>query len=95
MKRREMKLLLEERFERIALLETRIDTMDQLVEGYRAREQSVLNALQSAKENAAKALEQARPQTHSKLAQRFLYMAERKNTALPPQGAPPVVCRRD
>ena len=34
MKRREMKLLLEERFERIALLETRIDTMDQLVEGY-------------------------------------------------------------
>ena len=40
MKRREMKLLLEERFERIALLETRIDTMDQLVEGYRAREQA-------------------------------------------------------
>ena len=32
MRRREMKLLLEERFERIALLETRIDTMDQLVE---------------------------------------------------------------
>ncbi len=59
MKRREMKLLLEERFERIALLETRIDTMDQLVEGYRAREQSVLDALQAAKVNAAKALEQA------------------------------------
>ena len=59
MKRREMKLLLEERFERIALLETRIDTMDQLVEGYRAREQSVLDALQAAKVTAAKALEQA------------------------------------
>ena len=45
MKRREMKLLLEERFERIALLETRIDTMDQLVEGYRAREQAILDVL--------------------------------------------------
>ena len=59
MRRREMKLLLEERFERIALLETRIDTMDQLVDGYRAREQAVLDAMQTAKENAAKALEQA------------------------------------
>ena len=53
MKRREMKLLLEERFERIALLETRIDTMDQLVEGYRAREQAILDTLQSAKERTA------------------------------------------
>lgn len=60
MKRREMKLLLEERFERIALLETRIDNMDQLVGGYRAREQAVLNTLQTAKENAAKIVEQAK-----------------------------------
>ena len=60
MKRRDMKLLLEERFERIALLETRIDTMDQLVEGYRAREQSIFETLNTAKENAAKILEQAR-----------------------------------
>ncbi len=60
MKRREMKLLLEERFERIALLETRIDNMDQLVEGYRSREQAVLNTLQTAKENAAKIVEQAK-----------------------------------
>jgi len=59
MKKREMKLLLEERFERIALLETRIDTLDQLVEGYRARETSIFNTLSAAKENAAKALEQA------------------------------------
>ena len=59
MKRREMKLLLEERFERITLLETRIDTMDQLVEGYRVREQAILDTLQSAKENAARLLEQA------------------------------------
>ncbi len=59
MKRREMKLLLEERFERIALLETRIDTMDQLVEGYRAREQAILDTLQSAKDTAARTLEQA------------------------------------
>ena len=55
MKRRDMKLLLEERFERIALLETRIDTMDQLVEGYRAREQSIFDTLSAAKENAANA----------------------------------------
>ena len=60
MKRREMKLLLEERFERITLLETRIDTLDQLVEGYRAREQAVLDAQQAAKENTAKLLEQAK-----------------------------------
>ena len=59
MKRRDMKLLLEERFERIALLETRIDTMDQLVEGYRAREQAIFDTLQTAKENAAKIIEQA------------------------------------
>ena len=59
MKRREMKLLLEERFERIALLETRIDTMDQLVEGYRAREQAILDTLQAAKERAAKMIEEA------------------------------------
>ena len=59
MKRREMKLLLEERFERIALLETRIDTMDQLVEGYRAREQAILDTLQSAKERSAKMLQEA------------------------------------
>ena len=54
-----MKLLLEERFERIALLETRIDTMDQLVEGYRAREQAILDTLQSAKERTAKMLADA------------------------------------
>ena len=60
MKRRDMKLLLEERFERIALLETRIDTMDQLVEGYRVREQSIFDTLSAAKENATKMLERAK-----------------------------------
>ena len=60
MKKRDMKLLLEERFERIALLETRIDTMDQLVEGYRAREQAIFDTLSAAKENAAKLLEQSK-----------------------------------
>ncbi len=59
MKRNEMKLLLEERFERIALLETRIDTLEQLIEGYREREQAVLDTLQAAKENAAKMAQQA------------------------------------
>ena len=63
MKRREMKLLLEERFERIALLETRIDTMDQLVEGYRAREQAILDTLQSTKERTAKMLADAEAET--------------------------------
>ena len=59
MKRRDMKLLLEERFERIALLETRIDTMDQLVEGYRAREQAIFDTLHAAKESATRIIEQA------------------------------------
>ena len=82
MKRREMKLLLEERFERIALLETRIDTMDQLVEGYRAREQSVLNALQTAKENAAKALEQAQTEGEQIRQEAQKTLAEAEQTRL-------------
>lgn len=53
MRRKEMKQLLEERLERIALLETRIDTMEQLVDGYRAREQSIIDTLHSAQESAA------------------------------------------
>ena len=76
MKRREMKLLLEERFERIALLETRIDTMDQLVEGYRAREQSVLDALQAAKLTAGKALEQAQGEGAQIIAEAHKTLAE-------------------
>jgi hypothetical protein len=59
MRRRDMKLLLEERFERIALLETRIDTMDQLVEGYRAREQAIFDTLNAAKQSAATIVEEA------------------------------------
>ena len=60
MNRREMKLLLEERFERIALLETRIDTMEQLVDGYRAREQAIIDTLHSAQNTALRVLEDAR-----------------------------------
>ncbi|MEA4914855.1 MAG: hypothetical protein VB061_09825, partial [Christensenella sp.] len=82
MKRREMKLLLEERFERIALLETRIDTMDQLVEGYRAREQAVLDAMQTAKENAAKALEQVQTQGAQIQAEAQRVLAEAEQTRL-------------
>ena len=54
MKRREMKQLLEERMERITLLESRIDTMEQLIEGYRAREQSIIDTLRTAQETAAR-----------------------------------------
>ncbi len=68
MKRNEMKLLLEERFERIALLETRIDTMDQLIEGYRGREQAILDTLQAAKDNAAQIAEQAQQEAEETLA---------------------------
>jgi len=60
MNRKEMKMLLEERFERIALLETRIDTMEQLVDGFREREQSVIDTLHSAKANAARMVADAR-----------------------------------
>lgn len=54
MKRREMKQLLEERIERITLLEGRIDTMEQLIEGYRKREQSIIDTLRTAQETAAR-----------------------------------------
>ena len=88
MKRRDMKLLLEERFERIALLETRIDTMDQLVEGYRAREQAIFDTLSAAKENAAKMLEQAPLWSvvrlnHQSLLTLQIWAGERLGLALP------------
>lgn len=54
MKRREMKQLLEERIERITLLEGRIDTMEQLIEGYRKREQAIIDTLRTAQETAAR-----------------------------------------
>ncbi|HWQ05927.1 MAG TPA: DivIVA domain-containing protein [Feifaniaceae bacterium] len=54
MKRREMKQLLEERIERITLLENRIDTMEQLIEGYRTREQSIIDTLRAAQETASR-----------------------------------------
>lgn len=60
MNRKEMKQLLEERFERIALLETRIDTMEQLIEGYHAREQSLIDTLHAAQNSSKKLVEDAR-----------------------------------
>ncbi|MEA4939459.1 MAG: DivIVA domain-containing protein [Christensenella sp.] len=60
MNRKEMKQLLEERFERIALLETRIDTMEQLIEGYHAREQSLIDTLHTAQNTSRKLTEDAR-----------------------------------
>ena len=65
MNRREMKLLLEERFERIALLETRIDTMEQLVDGYRAREQAIINTLHAAQNTATRVVEEARAEAEA------------------------------
>lgn len=60
MNRKEMKQLLEERFERIALLETRIDTMEQLIDGYHAREQSLIDTLHTAQNTAKHLVEEAR-----------------------------------
>jgi len=54
MKRQEMQQLLEERIQRITLLETRIDTMEQLIDGYRKREQAIIDTLRSAQESAEK-----------------------------------------
>jgi len=82
MKRREMKLLLEERFERIALLETRIDTMDQLVEGYRAREQAVLDTLQAAKDTAVKVQEKAKAEATQARAEAAQVLADAEHVRL-------------
>lgn len=54
MKRQEMQQLLEERIQRITLLETRIDTMEQLIGGYRTREQAVIDTLRATQESAEK-----------------------------------------
>ena len=59
MRRKEMKLLLEERYERIALLETRVEAMEQLLEGYRAREKSIIDTLRDAQEKAARSVAEA------------------------------------
>ena len=65
MNRKEMKQLLEERFERITLLETRIDTMEQLVDGYHAREQSLIDTLHTAQNTAKKLVEEARAEAEA------------------------------
>ncbi|GEM_PF-2675622 len=65
MRRKEMKQLLEERIERIALLETRIDTMEQLVDGYRSREQSIIDTLRDAQEKASRAVSEATAQAEA------------------------------
>ena len=65
MNRKEMKQLLEERFDRIALLETRIDTMEQLVDGYHAREQSLIDTLHTAQSTAKRLVEEARTEAET------------------------------
>ncbi|MDO4572660.1 MAG: hypothetical protein Q4C13_04760, partial [Clostridia bacterium] len=52
MRRKEMKQLLEERMERIGLLEQRLETLERLLDGYRAREQAIVEALSNANETA-------------------------------------------
>jgi len=69
MKRKEMKQLLEERIERISLLETRIDTMEQLVDGYRAREQSIIDTLHAANETAAKTVDDGKTRADTMLSE--------------------------
>lgn len=51
--------LLAERADRIALLEARVENLDQLVEGYRSREQSVVDALSNAHVAAKQRMEDA------------------------------------
>ena len=65
MNRKEMKQLLEERFDRIALLETRIDTMEQLIDGYHAREQSLIDTLHTAQSTAKRLVEGARTEAET------------------------------
>lgn len=69
MRRKEMKQLLEERIERISLLETRIDTMEQLVDGYRAREQSIIDTLHAAKETATTTVEDGKMRAETMLSE--------------------------
>ncbi len=52
MRRKEMKQLLEERAERIGLLEQRMETLEQLLDGYKAREQAIVDSLSQASETA-------------------------------------------
>ena len=62
MRRKEMEALLTERAERIALLEQRQETMNQLIDGYRAREQNVIESLTQATETAKKRIADAEAQ---------------------------------
>ncbi len=52
MRRKEMQKLLDERAERIDLLDRRIEAMEQLVDSYKKREQSVVDAMSSLRESA-------------------------------------------
>lgn len=59
MNKKQMKQILEERVERIGLLEQRLETLSQLLDGYKAREQAIVDSLSQASETAAGRLAQA------------------------------------
>lgn len=59
MNKKQMKQILEERVERIGLLEQRLETLSQLLDGYKAREQAIVDSLSHASETAAGRLAQA------------------------------------
>lgn len=59
MNKKEMKQIIDERVERIGLLEQRLETLSQLLDGYKAREQAIVDSLSQASETAAARLKQA------------------------------------
>lgn len=59
MNKKQMQQIIEERVERIGLLEQRLETLSQLLDGYKAREQAIVDSLSQASETAALRLAQA------------------------------------
>ena len=62
MRKKVLLQLLQEREERIAQLEQRVNTVDALIEGYRDREKALVDALTHAHETAAKVIADAQAQ---------------------------------
>lgn len=68
MRRKEMNNLLEERAERILVLEQRMENMNQQIEGYRAREQSIVESLTTAQIESKQRVEAAQARANELLA---------------------------
>lgn len=68
MRKKEIQNLLDERSERVMLLETRITTLEGQIEAYRAREQSVVDSLASAQTASAQKIAAAEQQAQQTVA---------------------------